>query len=359
MKNEEYLYQFKDFNQSAIDYLSYLKNNKESEKTQTVIISLFVRILKNNEALKGLDDLLKIDRLNVLEKVIINLKPKSRQELSQIFSILDAFSVWCEKKFKTNNLKNILFVLDKNLIIRKTQFCRQKYFNNSTYKKILKEIELNEELNSIQYITLLQTIYEGIYDKNLFPLYNLSIDDLDLSKNEIKFTNSNGKLLKKKVSKDLIENMKTLSECNVWFKKNCRGTISSIKIKGKKTSSIFKIEVRKPKNIISLDDETIEDTSIQHVLYRRLRKITKEYFGDTSIQPFQIYISGILYRICNKLEEEGISTNVLFQRNITRNNVVYNIIKKELLESNYCDEDEICESINSFHYKIKGYEHIF
>lgn len=359
-KNEKYLSSF-EHNQITLRYLTYLEKN-QSQKTKTVVTSLFVKIQKRNENLKGIDDLFEINSLYEMQDILVKLRPSGKQELSQTISMLHSFVDWYNNEISSlSNLTKILHSINQNLIIKKTEFCRQKYFNNDTFKKICEEIELNEEHNSAQYITLFQSIYEGIYDKNLTPLFDLTTDNISAKQNKITFYDNNKKSVELNVSEELIENMLKLSKCNTWFTRNCKGTISKREIKGKRPNSIFKSEVRKARSVETEINSKleVENSRLQHVLYRRLRKITEEYFGDEKIEPFQIYVSGILNRICNQLAEKGLSVELLFKENLPRNSVAYEIIENELLKSNYCNNDNLYESLNSLRYQIRGYEHIF
>lgn len=359
-KNEKYLSSF-EHNQITLRYLTYLEK-KQSQKTKTVVTSLFVKIQKRNENLKGIDDLFEINSLYEMQDILVKLRPSGKQELSQTISMLHSFVDWYNNEISSlSNLTKILHSINQNLIIKKTEFCRQKYFNNDMFKKICEEIELNEEYNSAQYITLFQSIYEGIYDKNLTPLFDLTTDNISVKQNKITFYDNNKKSVELNVSEELIENMLKLSKCNTWFTRNCKGTISKREIKGKRPNSIFKSEVRKARSAETEINSKleVENSRLQHVLYRRLRKITEEYFGDGKIEPFQIYVSGILNRICNQLAEKGLPVELLFKENLPRNSVAYEIIENELLKSNYCNNDNLYESLNSLRYQIRGYEHIF
>lgn len=327
--------------------LLFVENSDYSDKTKDITKWLFDKIITKNQ-LNGIDDLLTAIDYDSLETIFLNLKPDSVRSIGNYFSILSRYSKWCYEQgyVPTDNLSKMLEITDKSLLWQKCKANKQKYFNHKTYLEIIDEIEKYEDFNSSQYITLFMSLYEGIYSKNLLALINLRTGDIKDGFAHFIVDSTERKI---KITSDLEERLYGLANCEVWYRKSVRGTISRIKIHGKYDDSIFKVErrIRRSNSV----GENI-DESIQHILYRRLRKVNKEYLGDNSNIPLQIYLSGIMYRICEELKANDIPVSVAFDEK-NRNSKVHNIIQNELDKSYYGI------TTSSFRYQMKEYIPLF
>ena len=161
----------------------------------------------------------------------------------------------------------------------------------------------------------------------------------DITGNIVTLHEDNGNAYTLKISTELADMLKELSHIYTWERKNRNGSFC-MPTTGIYFDSCFKVEIRKN-----------SEYSYRFSYYRVLRKITEEYVG-CQIKPFDIYISGIMYRICLKLKKEGISIADAFADE-NRNRVVVKVLSEELKRCNYSNETR------NFRELIKGHLDIF
>ena len=93
------------------------------------------------------------------------------------------------------------------------------------------------------------------------------------------------------------------------------------------------------------------DETYKFSYYAKLRKISDEYIGY-SVLPFHIYISGLMYRIKERLTFHKITLQDAFSDH-SKNKTAYEIIKKELIRCNYSSD------IGNFREIVKGHLDFF
>ena len=81
------------------------------------------------------------------------------------------------------------------------------------------------------------------------------------------------------------------------------------------------------------------------------KKIEEDYLEYT-LQPLQLYASGIMYRIKTNLRKNGLSPIEAFSDN-SRNRKAFEIISSELIRCNYSTE------VGNFREMVKGHVDIF
>lgn len=196
----------------------------------------------------------------------------------------------------------------------------RKYLSHELYLNVLHDIDMFEETNALYYQTLFRVIYEGIYCDDMSVIANLRASDIQ--GNVIELHTDEGYFYKISLPEDLIEDLRELAKSDEWERKNRYG-IFKMKVSGKYLDSCFKIENRK-------DDS---NTTYRFGYYNKLRKITKEYV-EYNLSPLQLFVSGIMHRICVELKNNDILIKDAFA-NENRNKTVTNIITKELSRCEY------------------------
>ncbi len=268
----------------------------------------------------GDDFLEKCQDVNSIEQIILKLSPNSTRSITTICSLLSAYANYTGNDIAYQMIKNI----DRNLLWEKAKpNAKKKYISHETYLNVIHEISKNEkpkELNGFYYRTLFKVIYEGVYCDDMSVIANLKSSDI--KGNIVELHTDDKESYKIKLPSDLIKDLKKLSHCDEWERKNRFGEFR-VKTFGKYPDSCFKIENRKSSS----------ETTYRFGYYNRLRKIAKEYIGYNLV-PLQLFISGIMYRICLKLDENNISLDDAFADQ-NRDKKVSNIITAELLRCNH------------------------
>lgn len=210
----------------------------------------------------------------------------------------------------------------------------KKFISYDEFQKIYDNILRNEEHNALYQATIFACIYHGIYSDDLSVLKNLRSSDINDDK--ILLTRDDGTRYYVAVPTELSNNLKQLSEYNSWWRNNRYGAYE-ITINGIYKDSCFKAENR----------NGTSEYAYRYSYYRILRNISKEYAGR-SITPLQIYVSGIMNRISNKLASVDINLEDAFADN-NKDKTVSNIIKLELSASGYDIE------VRNFREIVKGH----
>lgn len=252
-----------------------------------------------------------------VEQFILDMNPKDVREITYICTFMCSYAEFIED----DNMYSIVSDIDRNKIWEKAKPTSQKkYISHSEFNEVCENINKYEEFNVLYQRLIFRCIYEGIYNEDLSVLRNLKASDVH--GNVVTLRESSGNTYDLEISKELAEDLKEMGSVNVWERKNGKG-ICRIHINGEYQDSCFKIESR---------SNRIEDTCY-HTYYRILRKIYNEYLGY-KLMPSQLYISGIMHRIIQKLKEQNISTEDAFSLgNKDRN--ISSIISSELERCNY------------------------
>ncbi len=287
--------------------------------------------------LKDVDVNIENFSLMELEQFILDLKPSSPKMIITITYVLGLYAKWLQEQdiISNDNLYQMIQSLDKKLLWKKAKpNAKKKFISHEQFKRVIHDIEMYEEYNSLYYTTLFQSIYEGLYNDDLSVLKNLRKSDI--KENVITLKEDNEHIYKIKISERLAMDLKKLADINVWQRKNRFGTCN-VDMRGLHSDSVFKIENR----------STASNDSFRFTFYAKLRKIAKEYL-EYSLLPLHLYASGIMQRIKVELDKNGISLEEAFADN-NRNKVAHMIIQKELIRCNSSIE------LGNFRELIKGH----
>lgn len=201
-----------------------------------------------------------------------------------------------------------------------------KYFSNEKFNTAYHSINNSHVLNPFYTQTLFRCIYEGIYSRDFSVLINLCASDI--RGNIVTCHPKCGSAYDIEISDALANNLRILSETHSWM---CRNGYNEFPrdISGEHPDSCFKVEnPRQRENRRS----PLEDRYIN--TYRtRLREIVSTELGY-NVSAYDIYVSGIMYRISIKLSAQGFSVCDAFSKN-NRNGVIKQIIEGELHKCNY------------------------
>lgn len=223
-------------------------------------------------------------------------------------------------------------------------YAKIRYITNAQFRLLLKEIEAKEEYNTLYYQTLIKCIYEGVYCDDLSVITNLR--GSEINNNRIILRKDQGETFDIRVSDDLIREMKELSAIDVWYRNNRYGKMG-IEMIGIHNDSVFKFEKRS--NRRSKVSTTTETHNRYHVYYKKIKNALK--YLDYTISPEQLYISGIMYRICTLLKDNNYSVKDAFSNN--RSYEMREIIVNEIERSNYISD------LEHFYALVKDYVEIF
>lgn len=314
------------------NYVQEFIDSAESKNTQKVIKYVFKRIDANG-----------IENYNPIqtEQMILNMKPNSNKEIITIIYVLSSYAKWLQERsiIDNDNLYQILQSIDKKLLWQKAKpQAKKKFISNEQFERIVHDIALYEEYNSLYYETLFRAIYEGLYNDDLSVLKNLRKSDVN--DNIVTLKEDNGHIYKIKISERLAKDLKQLADINVWERRN-RFSVCKVEMRGTHSDSVFKVEHR----------STASNGSYRFSYYSKLRKIAQNYVEYTLL-PLQLYTSGLMYRIKTELDKNNIPLEEAFTDN-SRNRMAHLIISKELIRCNSGIE------VGNFRELVKGHLNSF
>lgn len=270
-----------------------------------------------------------------LEEIILGMKPNSPKAIITMCWALGLYA----RYLKDEKLYNMVQELDRNALwVKAKPAAARKFISHSDYKQTCHIISMYEELNALYSEALFRCLYEGIYNDDMSVIKNMR--GSDIHGNIITLHEDNGHSYDLEISEDLARDLIELSETVTQDRKNRYGFFQ-IPVEGVYPDSCFKAEVRKDNS----------DYSYRYSYYRVLRKIAKEYL-QYNLLPLQLYISGIMYRIRLKLQENNISLEDAFSGN-NRDKIVNKIISDELKRCNYNTD------IRNFRQIVKGHLEVF
>ena len=273
-----------------------------------------------------------------MEQLILNASPNSPKEIITIIYVLSSYLKYLQEQgiINNDNAYQIMQSLDKKLLWKKCKpSAKKKFISYEQYQRVIKDIATYEEYNSLYYELLFSCIYHGVYNDDLSVIKNLRKSDIN-NDGTVTLNEDNGHSYKLKIPEKLAKDLKQLANINTWQRRNRFG-ICNVDMRGVYSDSVFKIENR----------STASNDSFRFTFYAKLRKIAKEYL-EYSLLPLQLYASGIMYRIKNELEKNGISLEEAFANN-SRNRTAHLIIEKELVRCNSGIE------IGNFRELVKGH----
>ena len=303
---------------------------------ETIKVSNTSKVVKH--VLKDIDDDIENYNLIEIEQLIFDMKPNSPKSIITICYVIGMYAKWLQEEqiVDDDRFYQMIQSIDKKLLWKKCKpSAKKKFISYEQYKKIIHDISMYEEYNSLYYESLFSCIYYGIYSDDLSVLKNLRKSDIE--DGLITLYQDNGHNYKIKVPEKLCNDLKKLSDINIWERPN-RWGVCRVNMKGVYPDSIFKIEDRKTDS---------SEGSYKFTYYSKLRKIAKEYI-EYSLLPLQLYASGIMHRIKVELNNNGITLEEAFTEN-NRNKISHMIISKELIRCNSNIE------IGNFRELVKGH----
>lgn len=306
----------------------------EVPNTRKVFEHVFNKIDVNN-----------IENCNLIqiEQLIVNSQQSSPKSIITTIYVLSSYAKWLKEQdiIDNDDFYRLLQSLDKKLLWKKVKpQAKKKFISYEQYKETVHDIGLYEDFNALYYQSLFKCIYEGLYSDDMSVIKNLRKSDI--GENIVVLHEDNGHTYKLKITERLAYELKELSNINIWERQNRFGAFK-VETKGIYPDSVFKVESR------SRGESS--EISYKFSYYNKLRKISKEYI-DYGLPPFQLYISGIMYRIKIELDKNNITLEEAF-RDDSRDRLAYSIISKELLRCNYES------SISNFKEIVRGHLDIF
>ena len=278
-----------------------------------------------------------------LEKFVLDKQPDSYRAIVTICYVIGAYAKWLDKNypFEGNTLLEQVNSIDKKQLWKKIKpTARKKFVTYPDLKRVIKDIELYEEFNELYYKTLFRCIYEGIYCEDMSVLKNLR--GSDVHGNSVTLREDNGNVYNLTITSELASDIVELSNKQIWERRNRYG-VCRVDMRGIYSNSVFKVEERKSANT--------QNDKVRFCYYDKLRKICERYL-DNNISPFQLYISGVMYRIVTKLKEQNININDAMSLH-NRDKNIQMIIQEELTRSNYGSE------LGNFKEIVRGHSDIF
>lgn len=304
----------------------------------------FIKSLNSENTVRIVKSLSKIGEydykncdMDLVEEVILSLKPNSLKSITTICNIICRYAKFIENDDLYDTIQNI----DRRKIWEKAKITGYKKFvSHKRFEEVYQELGIYEEYNALYYQTLFWCIYEGIYNNDMSVLKNLRAKDI--IGNEVTLREDNGNTYVLTIPQALADDLIELSRWDTWERKGRYETPVKINIEGIYPDSCFKAEHRKE----------YSETTYSHSYYQKLRKIAKEYL-EYKLLPLEIYVSGIMYRIRLELAENNISLKTAFAfRNKDR--LVASIISDELKRCNYSNI-----TIGNFREMVSSYIEVF
>lgn len=270
-----------------------------------------------------------------LERIILDIRPNSPKAIITICYVMSLYAKYLGDK----KLYQMIQDIDRNkLWIKAKPNASKKFISYSLFNEVYHDIGVYEEFNAFYYQTLFRCLYEGIYNDDMSVIKNLRASDI--KDNVVVLHEDNGNSYELQISNELANGLKELAIYNTWERKN-RSGVCHIKLTGVHSDSCFKVEFRGGS----------DDSSYRYSYYRSLRRISKEYL-EYNLLPLQLYVSGIMYRIGLKLDENDISFEDAFATH-NRDRLVSGIIAEELHRCNCKTE------VKNFRQMVKGHLDVF
>lgn len=262
----------------------------------------------------------------MIDAVVLDMKPKSMKDITTTLYIMSLYAVHLGNR----DMEYIVRGADRKLLWRIAKpNAPKKFISHTEFEDIYDSILKHEEHNAVYYASLFASVYYGIYSDDLGALKNLRASDIDGASVHVGDRVIN-------VPIELSRNLLSLADSNIWWRNNRYGAYK-ICTKGLYEDSCFKVENR---------DGTTEYT-YRYSYYRMLRKIAKEYIGR-GLTPLQLYVSGIMFRLSERLGDIGVTLEDAFSDN-NKDRSISRAIRDELEYSGYDIE------VRNFREMVKGH----
>ncbi len=297
---------------------------------------LSIPSVKSQEVYKSYSSLGEFDYTNcdvgLVENAILNTNPKSTKSITTACNILKKYAEYLGNK----NLLRIVNSIDrKELWIKAKPDELQKFISHKQLEWICHDISLREELNALYYETLFMAIYEGIYSKDMSVLKNLRAKDIE--DNKVTLNPDVRESYTLNISKELANNLRKLSKVTTWDQTARSGDIH-LSLVGDFEDTCFKTVQRTNKNEPAF-------------YYRRIRKIASVYV-EYPLRPYELFVSGLVYRISEELKANGITLQEAFSTHY-RSPKVRNVFVNELSRCHYSN------TVSNFREMIMNYLDVF
>lgn len=317
----------------GMQFEEYLKSI-ENENTRKLLQSSYRVIGDYEDSGKTLDD---------VKRIFYAAKVKTPQSARNFCTQFRSFARHIQDE-------GLLMMLDSfgtneflEISLKVMELGAAKYFSHEKFKTAYHSINNSYVLNPFYTQTLFLCIYEGVYSRDFSVLINLRA--ADIHGNSITCRNGDGSSYRIDVSDKLAADLINLSTTHNWISRNRHGYCEK-GLFGEYHDSCFKVEKREKKNRRNPLKETYK-TSYRN----RIREIVSTEIGY-DITAFDVYVSGIMHRISQKLHSQGISVCDAFSKN-NRDMTTRRIIGDELQRSNYRG------SISQFKQLVEGQEKLF
>lgn len=265
----------------------------------------------------------KIQEFNYEEIILLfkSLGSGSIGSLKAYSYIIDSYFDFCKKESKMDNVIDWMRVIDSQSLKR----CLNKEkFNN---KFITREdlYNLIENLINNYDKAILLLVFEGVMGKGYSDLINLKVSDLDFKNNTIHLKNK--KIFMSDKLKEILEQL--INEDSIFCVDRWGSKIDLLNMDSEYVlkPTYRYLELKSIKKKIEDGEYDSEKISAQ-VLSNRVFKILKKYINAPYLTLQNIFKSGIIERVINKIGVE----------NVTRQNFVEEAIKISGYSSLTCDE---------------------
>lgn len=175
---------------------------------------------------------------------------------------------------------------------------KQRFISKHAFDELIQEFQMAGELNSEYRVALLRCIYEGVWSDDWSVIINLR--GSDVHGNVVTVRPDGRESFDLTVSDELAESLVELSRMNYTERQNRFGMFS-IQTFGKYHDTCFKLENRKDKEI-----------DRKQCYWRECKKVYDVVGFEPRIKPRQLYVSGLIYKVKEELEKNGIALEQVF-----------------------------------------------
>ena len=249
------------------------------------------------QAICDFDKVMEIS-LEELSELLIQMHPTNKRNISYYLNVLRQYARFVENQ----RFIEISHGINVNEIWNKysnSSEKKQKYLSYSEFQSMIFNIQMENIMNVDYYITLLQSIYEGIYSDDFSALKNLR--GQNIHKNIVIVRCDDIEPFELEISNELSDRLKELSALTRWERRNCSGEFT-VKIEGDYPDSCFKVENR----------SNVTDRDYRDCYYRYIRKAVKITKLGFPLRAKSLYISGIIHRVKEQLENKGMTLEQTF-----------------------------------------------
>lgn len=236
--------------------------------------------------------------LEELSELLIQVHPTNARNISYYLNVLRQYAgyVGNQKFIETSQGINTTEVWNK---YSSSTERKRRYLSHSEFQSMIFNMQMEDVMNVDYYITLLQSIYEGIYSDDLSALKNLR--GQDIRQNVVIVRCDDTEPFELEISSGLSDRLKELAALTRWERRNRSGEFT-VEIEGEYPDSCFKVENR----------SSVADRNYRDCYYRYIRKAVEITELDFPLRAKNLYISGIMHRVKEQLEAKGMTLEQTF-----------------------------------------------